>query len=356
MNAREGDVTSKYFNDDLEKVLPVVQPDSSDSCNLDNVFEFLILNGYTMSHALKMLMPEAWRYDKTMPEDLRAFYEYHEGLVEPWDGPATIVYSDGIQIGATLDRNGLRPARYVITKDDVVIVASESGVLKVPEERIETKGKLGPGKIFVVDTEQKKVLYDDEVKYAISHDKPYAKWIRDNKVDLSEVRVNKALLRMDDEELVEKQKIFGYTEEELKRVLAPMGEKSKEAISSMGNDAPLAVLSDQPHLMFNYFRQLFAQVTNPPIDPIREKKVMSLNQYLGRSGNILKQLNDKKAKPFVELEQPILYAEKMEKIKNLEVDSLRSITIPIIFEADQYERGLKKCFGSTFKPCRRKHS
>lgn len=206
MNAREGDVTSKYFNDDLEKVLPVVQPDSSDSCNLDNVFEFLILNGYTMSHALKMLMPEAWRYDKTMPEDLRAFYEYHEGLVEPWDGPATIVYSDGIQIGATLDRNGLRPARYVITKDDVVIVASESGVLKVPEERIETKGKLGPGKIFVVDTEQKKVLYDDEVKYAISHDKPYAKWIRDNKVDLSEVRVNKALLRMDDEELVEKQK------------------------------------------------------------------------------------------------------------------------------------------------------
>ncbi|WP_432665850.1 glutamate synthase large subunit [Wukongibacter baidiensis] len=340
MNAREGVMTSKLFDEDFKKILPIIEPNSSDSCNLDNIFELLILSGYSMEHAIKMLMPEAWRYDKTMAEELRAFYEYHEGLIEPWDGPATIVFSDGVRVGATLDRNGLRPARYLITKDNLVVMASESGVLKIPEEKILKKGKLGPGKIFIVDTEEERIIHDYQVKQRLASEKGYGEWIKENKVDLQEVKINKPLGRMDEDSLITKQKIFGYTEEELKRVLAPMAQNSKEAISSMGNDAPLAVLSDNPHLLFNYFRQVFAQVTNPPIDPIREKKVMSLNQYLGRCGNILTKINEKEPNKFIELEQPILYSEKIEKIKNVDVDTLRSITIPIIFEADQYESGL----------------
>ncbi|WP_432402036.1 glutamate synthase large subunit [Wukongibacter sp. M2B1] len=340
MNAREGVMASKIFGENFNKILPIIEPNSSDSCNLDNIFELLLLSGYSMEHAIKMLMPEAWRYDKTMDEELRAFYEYHEGLIEPWDGPATIVFSDGVRAGASLDRNGLRPARYLITKDNLVVMASESGVLKIPEERILKKGKLGPGKILIVDTEEKRILHDYQVKQGLALEKGYRKWISDNKIDLEEVILNKPLPRMDEDNLITKQKIFGYTEEELKRVIAPMAQSSKEAISSMGNDAPLAILSDNPHLLFNYFRQIFAQVTNPPIDPIREKKVMSLNQYLGRSGNILKKINEKKPNKFIELEQPILYSEKIEKIKSINVDTLRSITIPIIFESDQYERGL----------------
>ncbi len=339
-SARESVMTSKLFGAELEKVLPIIQADGSDSCSLDNFFEFLVLNGYDMSHAIKMLMPEAWRYDKTMPADLKAFYEYHEGLMEPWDGPATIVFSDGIQVGATLDRNGLRPARYTVTRDGLVVMASESGALRLQEERILKRGKLGPGKILIVDTKAQRIIEDEEVKQRLAGEKGYAKWIRENEIDLKKIRLNKTLPWMDEDALVLKQSIYGYTEEELKRVIAPMAENSKEAISSMGNDAPLAVLSDKPQLLFNYFRQLFAQVTNPPIDPIREKKVMSLNQYIGRSGNILKRVDELEPNPFIELEQPILYAEKMEKIRSLEIDTLRSMTIPIIFEADQYEKGL----------------
>lgn len=346
MNAREGEITSKVFGNDLKKILPIAELGSSDSSNFDNVFEFLILNGYSIPHALKMLMPEAWRYDRTMSKPLRAFYEYHEGIIEPWDGPSTIVYSDGVQVGVTLDRNGLRPARYMITKDDIVVVASEAGVLKFSESEIKSKGKLGPGKIFIVDTEKHKVMFDEEIKHQLSHDKAYDQWIKENKVPLTSRPVTKESVPMDDDILTMKQKIFGYTEEDLKRVIAPMANDSKEAVSSMGNDTPLAVLSDQPQLMFNYFRQLFAQVTNPPIDPIREKKVMSLNQYLGRSGNILKQLNEKKVQPFVELEQPILYADKFDRIKYLDQDTLRSITIPIIFESDQHEKGLKRALSA----------
>lgn len=349
MNAREGEMTSKAFGEEFSKIFPIIQPDSSDSCNLDNVFELLLLNGYSMHHAIKMLTPEAWRYDRLMNEDLRAFYEYHEGVIEPWDGPAAIVFTDGVKIGATLDRNGLRPARYLTTKDGLVVFASESGVLEVPEENIVNKGKLGPGKILIIDTKEKQIMEDDKVKSMLSKQKGYRDWINENKIDLNKTNLNKEATMMDKEILVTKQRIFGYTEEELKRVISPMAQDSKEAISSMGNDVPLAVLSNQPELMFNYFRQLFAQVTNPPIDPIREKKVMSLNQYIGRSGNILKMIDEMKPNKYIELEQPILYAEKFEKIKHVDVDTLRSVTIPIIFESDQYEKGLENALESLKK-------
>ncbi len=349
MNAREGEMTSEAFGENFSEIFPVIQPDSSDSSNLDNVFEMLVLNGYSMTHAIKMLIPEAWRYDRIMRDDLKAFYEYHEGIIEPWDGPSALVFTDGIQIGAALDRNGLRPARYLITKDGMVVLASESGVLNVPEESIIKKGKLGPGKLIIVDTIKKKILEDDQVKELLSNQKAYREWIEENKIDLKEMDLNKKILRMDKEKLIKHQIIFGYTEEEIKRVISPMAQDSKEAISSMGNDVPLAVLSNKPELMFNYFRQLFAQVTNPPIDPIREKKVMSLNQYIGRSGNILKMIDEMKPNKYIELEQPVLYAEKMEKIKNLEADTLRSVTIPIIFEADQFEGGLADALDSLKK-------
>ena len=349
MNAREGEMTSSTFGDDFSKIFPIIQPNSSDSSNLDNVFELLILNGYSMAYAMKMLNPEAWRYDQTMKDELKAFYEYHEGILEPWDGPSAIIFTDGVQVGAALDRNGLRPARYLITKDGLVVLASESGVLDVPEEEIVKKGKLGPGKIFVVDTREKRIMDDDAVKKKLSEQKGYRSWIQENKIDLKGLNLNKETLKMDKEMLVVKQKIFGYTEEELKRVIPPMAQESKEAISSMGNDVPLAVLSNQPELIFNYFRQLFAQVTNPPIDPIREKKVMSLNQYIGRSGDLLKMIDEMKPNKYIELEQPVLYAEKMEKIKNIDIDTLRSLTIPIIFEADQYEKGLEDALKSLKK-------
>jgi len=302
-----------------------------------------------MPHAIKMLMPEAWRYYKNMPAELRAFYEYHEGLMEPWDGPATVVFSDGVQIGASLDRNGLRPARYLITKDNMVVMASESGVLRIPETQILKKGKLGSGEIFIVDTREKRIIVDREIKRTLSREKGYAKWIQENEIDLDQIKLHKDLPRMDEETLVMQQRIFGYSEEELRRIIAPMAQSSHEAIGSMGNDAPLAILSDRPQLLFNYFRQLFAQVTNPPIDSIREKKVMSLNQYIGRSGNILQKIDEQKPSKFVELEQPIMYAELMEKIKSIDVDTLRSITIPIIFEPDQYEKGLHNALTSLKK-------
>lgn len=340
MNAREGEMHSKTFGEEFNKILPIIQPDSSDSCNLDNTFELLIQNGYSMAHAIKMLIPEAWRYDHNMSDELKAFYEYHEGIMEPWDGPTAIIFTDGIKIGAASDRNGLRPVRYLVTKEGMMVLASESGVLKVPEEQIQKKGKLGPGKILLVDTNEKIIKVDDEIKKTLSN-KGYREWISENKIDLQQVELNKRYIYLDQEELIEKQKIFGYSEEELKRVIAPLIQDSKEAISSMGNDVPLAVLSEKPELLFDYFRQIFAQVTNPPIDPIREKKVMSLNQYIGRSGNILKKIGDMKPNKYIELEQPFLYADKIEKIKNVDVDTLRSVTIPIIFEADQQEKGLE---------------
>lgn len=346
MNAREGEMTSKFFGDEFVKTLPILQPDGSDSCNLDNVFELLVLNGYSMTHAIKMLMPEAWRYDNCLEDDLKAFYEYHEGIMEPWDGPAAVAYTDGVQVGAALDRNGLRPARYWVTKDGFVIFASEAGVLDVPEENIIKKGKLGPGKLLLVDTAKNEIKEDDEVKKLLSGQKAYRKWIEENKINLEQVKPSIEIKGIDEERLVIRQRIFDYSEEELKRVLAPMAQDGNEPISSMGNDVPMAVLSDKPQLLFDYFRQVFAQVTNPPIDPIREKKVMSLNQYIGRSGNILKMIDEMKPNKYIELEQPILYAEKFEKIKNIDIDTLRSITIPIIFEVDQGERGLEEALNT----------
>ena len=291
MEARQGEMTSSLFGDELKKIIPVVDEDGSDSQIVDNVLELLIASGRSMPHAMMMLIPEAWQENKQMDKNKKAFYEYHATLIEPWDGPAAMVFSNGKQIGATLDRNGLRPARYTVTKDGYVIMASEAGVLDIPPENSLINDRLRPGRMFLVDLEKGEIISDEELKKELSEDRNYQQWLDNNRIALEEIEEKNLIATMDEDKLLQMQKVFNYTEEELKIIIAPMAEGGTEAFGSMGNDAPLSVLSEKPQLLFNYFKQLFAQVTNPPIDPIREKLVMSLTQFIGGHGNILEDLS-----------------------------------------------------------------
>ena len=272
---------SALFGNELAKVLPIINPDGSDSAMFDNVLELLVLAGRSLPHAMMMMIPEPWSKHETMSEEKRAFYEYHSTLIEPWDGPASMVFTDGIGIGATLDRNGLRPSRYYITSDDLVIHASEVGVLDIPPEMIVKKGRLEPGRMLWVDTEEGRIISDDEIKHEIASARPYRKWLNEFMVDLEDLPdppvpamggIGQDLLEPDrDKKVLQYQHGFGYTFEDLRVIIGPMAKNGIEPIGSMGNDTPLAVLSDKPQLLYNYFKQLFAQVTNPPIDAIREE-------------------------------------------------------------------------------------
>ncbi|MCT4599013.1 MAG: glutamate synthase large subunit [Vallitalea sp.] len=346
MNAREGILKSHRLGEDIKKLFPIITPNGSDSMNLDNALELLVASGKSLSHAISMLIPEAWQEHETMDEDKKAFYEYHAKQMEPWDGPAGIAFTDGIQIGATLDRNGLRPARYLVTEDDLVVMASETGVLPFEQKTILKKGRLEPGKMFLIDTYEGRIISDEEIKKHLSSQKPYKKWIDNNKLTIDNLPHPHDPAVLSDDRLLRIQKVFGYTEEELKRIIAPMIELGKEAIGSMGNDAPLAVLSDEPQLLTNYFKQLFAQVTNPPIDPIREKLVMSLKQFIGYKGNILSQLKERKNINFIELEQPILDNASFEKIRHIHHKDFRAVKIPIIFPVSKEGEGLEEALNS----------
>ncbi|MCT4541933.1 MAG: glutamate synthase large subunit [Vallitalea sp.] len=346
MNAREGILKSDALGEDIKKLFPIITPNGSDSMNLDNALELLVASGKPLSHAISMLIPEAWQEHETMDKDKKAFYEYHAKLMEPWDGPAGIAFTDGIQIGATLDRNGLRPARYLVTDDDLVVMASETGVLPFESGSIIKKGRLEPGKMFLIDTNEGRIISDDEIKKGLSSQNPYADWINKNKLTLEDIPIPHEPAVLSDDQLLRIQKVFGYTEEELKQIIAPMGNLGKEAISSMGNDTALAVLSDEPQLLTNYFKQLFAQVTNPPIDPIREKLVMSLKQFIGYKGNILNKFNNKKNINFLELEQPILDNGNFEKIRHIHHKDFRAVKIPIIFPVSKEGEGLEEALNS----------
>ncbi len=339
MNAREGVLKSKLFGDEIKKVFPIINPNGSDSASLDNILELLRMDGRPLSHSMMMLIPEAWMSNTAMEDYKRAFYEYHGSLIEPWDGPAAVAFTDGIRIGATLDRNGLRPARYIITKDGFCVLASETGVLKFKPDEIKEKGKLQPGKMFLIDTNEGRIIEDEELKKTICTNKPYGEMILKNKLYLKdfEAKIDKA--EIDPEMLKEKQQAFGYTIEDVKIIIATMAKDGKEPIGSMGNDTPLAVLSNKPQLLFSYFKQLFAQVTNPPIDPIREKMVMSLMNYVGSQENILNQ--DETANPFMEICEPIITDLEMAKIKNLRNKAFKTTTIPITFKADTGIEGFK---------------
>ncbi len=341
MNAREGVIESEAFGDDLYKVYPVIEENNSDSANLDNVLELLLASGKSLAHAISMLIPEAWQEHENMSEDKKGFYEYHAGLMEPWDGPAAVAFSDGVQVGATLDRNGLRPARYAVTKDDVVVMASETGVIPFPTDSIIKKGRLQPGKMFLIDTVEGRIISDEEIKEQLATAKPYKEWVERNKVTLDDLAGVKDHIRLDDTMLQNFQNIFGYSEEELKKIIAPMAVDGSEAIGSMGNDAALAVLSEQPQVLYSYFKQLFAQVTNPPIDPIREKLVMSNIQLLGDRGSFLGELDETKDINFIELKQPILTNVELEKLAAVRLKDFRSIKFPTIFNVNEGGKGLE---------------
>jgi len=342
MNAREGVLKSDVFGDELSKVFPVIEPNGSDSANLDNVLELLVASGKPLAHAISMLIPEAWQEHESMSETKKGFYEYHAGLMEPWDGPAAVAFTDGKQIGAILDRNGLRPARYVITSDDLVCMASETGVLPFSTESILEKGRLQPGRMFLIDTEEGRIISDEEIKEGLATAKPYKEWVDRNKVVLSDLSVPHDIIPLGEQRLLQYQKVFGYTEEELKKIIAPMAKTANEAIVSMGNDASLAVLSNKPQLLYNYFKQLFAQVTNPPIDPIREKLVMSNIQLLGDRGSFLGELDESVDINFIELKQPILDNASFEKLVHISHKDFRSIKIPTLYNVAEGGAGLEK--------------
>ena len=317
MRAREGVMKSPVLGDDLKKLYPISFEGQSDTATFDNALELLTMSGYPLAHAAMMMIPEAWEQHEMMDARRRAFYEYHAAMIEPWDGPAAMVFTDGKQIGATLDRNGLRPARYIVTEDDLVVLASESGVLPIPENKIVKKWRLQPGKMFLIDLEQGRIIDDEELKNQFASARPYRQWIDNVRVKLDEIPAAEAGPAAHTESLLDRQQAFGYTQEDIKFLMAPMAINGEEGIGSMGNDSPLAVLSDKNKPLYNYFKQLFAQVTNPPIDPIREAIVMSLNSFIGPKPNLL-DINAVNPPMRLEVAQPVLDFKGMARLRNIE--------------------------------------
>ncbi|WP_313299385.1 glutamate synthase-related protein [Diaphorobacter sp.] len=334
MLAREGVMASPVLADDLQKLYPISFAGQSDTATFDNCLELLTMAGYPISQAVMMMIPEPWEQHESMDERRRAFYEYHAAMIEPWDGPASIVFTDGRQIGATLDRNGLRPSRYVVTDDDMVILASEAGVLPVPDSKIVRKWRLQPGKMLLIDLEQGRLIEDDELKANIVNTKPYKQWIENLRIKLDDVNTPADVQQPESGlPLLERQQAFGFTQEDIKFLLAPMAKNGEEGIGSMGNDSPLAVLSDKNKPLYNYFRQMFAQVTNPPIDPIREAIVMSLVSFVGPKPNLL-DINQVNPPMRLELHQPILDFQGMAKLREIEKythGKFKSATIDITY-------------------------
>ena len=347
MYARRRSMESDLIGPDLNKMWPIIPHGQSDTACIDNALEILVAGGYSLAHAMMMLIPEAWAQDPLMDPERRAFYEYYAALMEPWDGPAALAFTDGRQIGATLDRNGLRPARYVVTDDDFVIMASESGVLPVPEEKIVKKWRLQPGKMLLIDLEEGRMIDDAEIKQKLAREHPYAEWLKQTQFKLEELPEAEEPAEVtrpnDPEALLQTQQAFGYTQEDIQFFLEPMARNGEDPVGSMGTDTPLAVLSNKPKLLFNYFKQNFAQVTNPPIDPIREELVMSLVSIIGPRPNLL----GHHAGNFLRLEvsQPILTNTDLEKIRdidNLAGGAFRTRTIDCTWPATEGAAGMEK--------------
>ncbi|HEY5347343.1 MAG TPA: glutamate synthase central domain-containing protein, partial [Rhizomicrobium sp.] len=343
MNARRRTMESDLLGADLDKMWPIIPHGQSDTASLDNALELLIAGGYPIAHAVMMLIPEAWAGNKLMDAKRRAFYEYHAALIEPWDGPAAIAFTDGRQIGATLDRNGLRPARFIVTDDDLVIMASESGVLPVPEEKIRRKWRLQPGKMLLIDLEQGRIVEDVEIKAQLAAAEPYEEWLKAAQYKLEELAdlPEQCASPNDAAALLDRQQAFGYTEEDLKFFLEPMARAGEDPVGSMGTDTPLAVLSKKPKLLYNYFKQNFAQVTNPPIDPIREELVMSLVSMIGPRPNLLGHHAGSHKR--LEVSQPVLTNGDMQKIRAIAelVDgAFRTATIDCTWPASEGAAGL----------------
>ena len=340
MHARQSVLESPLFGKDLEKLFPIIAPNGSDSANLDNAVELLVQSGRSLPHAMAMLIPEAWAGNPHMKPEKRAFYEYHASLMEPWDGPAAIAFTDGRVIGATLDRNGLRPGRYIVTHDDLVVLSSETGVLAIDPEDVKTKGRLQPGKMFLLDTVEGRIVTDKEIKQRLAFAQPYGQWLKDNQITMDQLPEPVRVRAADHGTILRRQRAFGYTQEDLKMILEPMGSNGEEPVGSMGTDTPLACLSDKPQPLFNYFKQLFAQVTNPPIDPIREEMVMSLISYIGTERNILVETPENCHT--LKLPHPILTNRDLEKLRRVSRGDLLATTLSALFPVADGEAGLKR--------------
>ena len=339
MHARQSMFESDLFGKDIKKIFPIINPTGSDSAMFDNCLELLVLGGRPLAHAM-MMIPEPWTNHESMSDERKAFYEYHSCLMEPWDGPASVAFTDGVQIGACLDRNGLRPSRYYVTKDDLVIMASEVGVLDIAPERVLHKGRLQPGRMFLVDTALGRIVADEEIKEAICKSQPYRQWINENMVELDKLPDAPHLPEPDHDTVLHRQSAFGYTFEDLRMLMVPMARDGVEAVGSMGTDTPIAVLSQKPHLLYNYFKQLFAQVTNPPIDCIREEIVTSAETTIGSERNLLNPQPE--SCRLIELKQPILSNEEFAKLKHLNHPHFKSATLPTLFKASEGTAGLEK--------------
>jgi len=340
MNARQSLFESELFGDDMQKIQPVINVEGSDSTIFDNALELLVLSGRSLPHAMMMMIPEPWTAHESMSDEKKAFYEYHSCLMEPWDGPASIAFTDGTMVGAVLDRNGLRPSRYYVTKDDLVIMASEVGVLPIEPERIALKGRLEPGRMFLVNLEEGRIVADDEIKNQVATEHPYREWINQHMVELATV---KDAPPEDDQEftpIIQRQTAFGYSFEDLRLLLAPMARDGVEAIGAMGSDTPLSVLSDRPKLLYDYFQQLFAQVTNPPIDSIREEIITSAETTIGSERNLLKP--EPESCHLIELKTPILSNEELAKLKHIHEGGFKSVTLPIVFDPKTGATGLEQ--------------
>lgn len=339
MRARENSFASEALGDDIKKLLPIVQEGGSDSASLDNAVEFFKLTGRSLAHTMMMLVPQAWGNKYELSKDLKGFYEYHAGFMEPWDGPAALVLTDGQELVASLDRNGLRPARYTITNDDTILLASEAGTIDFPFEDCKKKGRLSPGEMLNINFAKGKIYFNEEIKTKIARQKPYRRWVDENKIELGDYRaVTEA--NMGFQELTSQQKLYGYTREELEMVIKPMAEKGQEATGSMGNDAALAVLSKKPQLLFAYFKQLFAQVTNPPIDPIREELVTSLTVFIGSKRNILDE--SPKQAELVKIKSPILSNDGLKLFRDATAENFKAATLTMSYPVAEGEDGLRK--------------
>lgn len=358
MHARQSLFESELFGDDIRKILPVIDSSGSDSAMFDNALEMLVLTGRSLPHAMMMMIPEPWGSHESMSQEKKAFYEYHACLMEPWDGPASIAFTDGQRIGAVLDRNGLRPSRYYVTKDGLVIMASEVGVLDVPAERVLHKGRLQPGRMFLVDLEQGRVIADDELKFEIATKEWYGQWLKENLITLEDLPEAPPQAAPDHAAIRQLQHAFGYTAEEIRLLMVPMATDGVEAIGSMGTDTPLAVLSDRPQLLYSYFKQLFAQVTNPPVDGIREEIIMSVDTTIGAEQNLL--APSPRSCHQIKLKSPILKNEELEKLKRLDGSQLnlpagegegvklgfKTVTLPMLYRASEGGPGLERAMAN----------
>ncbi|MEG3881659.1 glutamate synthase large subunit [Microcoleus sp. herbarium7] len=346
MNARQSMFESELFGDDLKKIPNLINIEGSDSTIFDNALELLTLAGRSLPHAVMMMIPEPWTAHESMSDEKKAFYEYHSCLMEPWDGPASIAFTDGTSIGAVLDRNGLRPSRYCVTKDDLVIMASEAGVLPIAPERIASKGRLQPGRMFLVNTAEGRIISDEEIKHQIASEHPYREWIDKHMVEIAKLPDAEVVAASEPETLLQRQMAFGYTFEELRLLLAPMAKDGVEAVGAMGADTPLAVLSNRQKLLYEYFQQLFAQVTNPPIDSIREEIVTSAETTIGSERNLLKP--EPESCHLIELKTPILSNEELAKLKHVNVGNFKSVTVPILFDPKTGVKGLEQALEDVF--------